>query len=210
MAGKFISVEGGEGVGKSTNMAFIKDFLCQRGIEVELTREPGGTPIAEAIRAVVLADHAEPMGADTEVLLMFAARAVHLSNRIRPALAAGKWVICDRFTDASFAYQGAGRGVDLTWLQRLADQVHGDLWPDCTLLLDAPIGVGRQRAAQRGAPDRIEQEQSDFFERVRQAYLARATAEPDRFRVVDATAPLVDVQRRIAAALAPLLESDDD
>jgi dTMP kinase len=210
MAGKFISVEGGEGVGKSTNMTFIKTFLGQHGIEVELTREPGGTPIAEAIRAVVLADHEEPLGADTEVLLMFAARSVHLSNRIRPALAAGKWVVCDRFTDASFAYQGAGRGVDLAWLQQLADQVHGDLWPDCTLLLDAPIGVGRQRAVQRSAPDRIEQEHADFFERVRQAYLARAVVEPERFQVIDATHSLVEVQRRIATALTPLLEAEND
>lgn len=206
MPGKFISVEGGEGVGKSTNMSFIATFLSERGIEVELTREPGGTPLAEAIRSVVLADHNETLDPNAEVLLMFAARAVHLANRIRPALAADKWVVCDRFTDASFAYQGAGRGVNLTWLQQLADQVHGDLWPDCTLLLDAPIGVGRERAAQRSTPDRIEQEHADFFERVRQAYLERAAAEPDRFRVIDATAELAVVQRRIAAALTPLLE----
>jgi len=206
MVGRFITMEGGEGVGKSTNMAFVCDYLKRRGFEVELTREPGGTPIAEAIREVVLADYEETLDPNTEVLLMFAARAVHLSNRIRPALAAGRWVVCDRFTDATFAYQGAGRGVDLEWLQRLADQVHGDLWPDCTLLLDAPTAIGRQRALERGKPDRIEQEQTDFFERVRAAYLARAHQEPDRFRVIDATAPLDEVQRHIGRELANLVE----
>ncbi len=209
MQGKFISVEGGEGVGKSTNMAFIEDFLGQRGIQVELTREPGGTPLAEAIRGIVLADHDEPLAADTEVLLMFAARTAHLNNRIRPALAAGRWVVCDRFTDASFAYQGGGRGVDWAWLQQLADHTHGDLWPDCTLLLDAPVSVGRQRAAQRGALDRIEQEQGEFFERVRQAYLERAAEDPERFRVIDAAKSLAEVQGQIAQALSPLVTAND-
>ncbi|MEE8307472.1 MAG: dTMP kinase [Gammaproteobacteria bacterium] len=206
MVGRFITMEGSEGVGKSTNMAFICDYLESRGVSVEMTREPGGTPIAEAIREVVLADHDETLDPNTEVLLMFAARAVHLNNRIRPALAAGRWVVCDRFTDATFAYQGAGRGVELGWIQRLADQVHGDLWPDCTLLLDAPTAVGRQRALNRGAPDRIEQEQADFFDRVRGAYLARADAEPGRFQVIDATASLDDVQRDIGLVLDSLVE----
>ena len=206
MAGRFITIEGSEGVGKSTNLAFVCDFLQRHGIEVERTREPGGTPIAEAIREVVLADHAEALGPDTEVLLMFAARAVHLANRVRPALAAGRWVVCDRFTDATFAYQGAGRGVDPEWIQGLADHVHPDLWPDCTLLLDAPPAIGRDRAAKRGEPDRIEQEDNTFFERVRGAYLARADREPRRFRVIDATASLEEVQREIGGALAALVE----
>lgn len=206
MVGRFITMEGSEGVGKSTNLAFVGEYLERRGIEVEMTREPGGTPIAEAIRDVVLADYTEVLDPKTEVLLMFAARAVHLHNRIRPALAAGRWVVCDRFTDATFAYQGAGRGVPRAWIQRLADQVHGDLWPDCTLLLDAPTAVGRQRAAKRSTPDRIEQEHNDFFERVRNAYLVRADREPERFRVIDATAALDEVQRDIGLVLDNLVE----
>ena len=203
--GVFVTVEGGEGVGKSTSMAFIETLLARQGIEVELTREPGGTPLAETIRDVVLTERDEPLGVETEVLLMFAARAVHVENRIRPALASGKWVVCDRFTDASFAYQGAGRGVDSAWLNSLAERVHGDLWPDCTLLLDAPVAVGRQRISRRGSPDRIEQEQTEFFERVRQAYLDRAAAEPARFTVIDASQSLAQVQEDIATALNTFL-----
>lgn len=205
MRGLFITVEGLEGVGKSTNLSFVRDHLEAAGVAVEVTREPGGTPLAEKIREVVLGDVDEAMPAVAEVLLMFAARAVHVENRIRPALNAGRWVVCDRFTDATFAYQGHARQVGPEWVADLANRVHGDLWPDCTLLLDAPVEVGRGRARLRGPEDRIEREQSEFFQSVRDGYLARAQAEPNRFRVIDATHPLEQVQREIALALDALI-----
>ena len=203
--GRFITVEGGEGVGKSTNMEYVCDLLRARGLEVVCTREPGGTPLAEQIRGMLLEHGSEPLPPLAELLLFFAARALHVENRIRPALATGSWVVCDRFTDATRAYQGAGRGLDAGRIDTLAAWVHGELNPDLTILLDAPPEVGRRRAAERSDADRLEAQAADFHARVRNAYLARARAEPERFAVIDATQPLAAVQAAIAAALARFL-----
>lgn len=189
-AGRFISLEGGEGAGKSTLAAGLAKALQALGIPVICTREPGGTPLAERVRAVVLERGDEVIDLTAETLLMFAARSIHLANRIRPALAAGHWVICDRFTDATYAYQGAGRGVPLPLIDSLAEAVQQGTWPDRTLLLDLPIEEGMRRAKRRGSPeDRFEAEHTAFFTRVRDAYRQRAAAEPTRFRVLDATLP---------------------
>jgi dTMP kinase len=190
-AGKFISLEGIEGAGKSTLACALEASLIERGLRVQLTREPGGTPLAERLRALVLERGVERISAEAETLLMFAARAIHLENLIRPALSSGAWVICDRFTDATRAYQGAGRGVDAQLIERLAQAVHGNLWPHRTLLLDLPVDTGLTRARRRaGQGDRFEDEDRRFFERVRGRYLALAAAEPGRMRVLDAaTAP---------------------
>ena len=203
--GLFITVEGIEGVGKSTNLAFIREMLESAGHSVEVTREPGGTPRAEAIRDIALRPDMGSLDKDAELLLMFAARIDHLVNRIRPALEAHRTVLCDRFTDATFAYQGGGRRISLRRIATLARWVHDDLWPDLTVLLDAPASTGLERARSRGQVDRIEQEHLEFFEAVRKVYLQRAAAEPDRFRIVDATAPLEEVQREISGLLKPLL-----
>ena len=201
---RFITLEGIEGAGKSTVARTLSDELRRRGGEVLLTREPGGTPLAEAIRGILLRRGTEELSAVAETLLMFAARAVHLDNAIRPALAAGKWVICDRYTDASYAYQGAARGVEPALIDRLAATVHADLWPTRTLLLDLPVTEGLARARRRGGPaDRFEDEHQEFFERVREAYLARASADPQRFRVLDARA---DEPKLAAAALAAIAD----
>ena len=201
---RFITLEGIEGAGKSTVARALGDELRRRGGEVLLTREPGGTPLAEAIREILLRRGTENLGAVAETLLMFAARAVHVADAIRPALAAGKWVICDRYTDASYAYQGAGRGVEPGLIDRLAAAVHADLWPTRTLLLDLPVSEGLARAQRRGGPaDRFEDEHQEFFERVRQAYLARASADPQRMRVLDARA---DERSLAAAALAAIAD----
>lgn len=196
--GRFITVEGIEGVGKSTSVGFICERIGAAGYGVVSTREPGGTPLAEDIRNVVLAERQEPVPAAAELLLMFAARSVHLENLILPALERGDWVVCDRFTDATLAYQGYGRGQDTAHIRRIADIVHPGLWPDLTLLLDAPLAVSRQRSRDRGISDRFENEQGAFFERVRAGYLALAEAEPERFAVVDASRPLQAVQKEIA------------
>ena len=189
-AGRFISLECGEGAGKSTLAAGLAKALQALGIPVICTREPGGTPLAERVRAVVLERGDEVIDLTAETLLMFAARSIHLANRIRPALAAGHWVICDRFTDATYAYQGAGRGVPLPLIDSLAEAVQQGTWPDRTLLLDLPIEEGMRRAKRRGGPeDRFEAEHTAFFTRVRDAYRQRAAAEPTRFRVLDATLP---------------------
>lgn len=201
MQARFITVEGIEGVGKSTHMAFIRQWLEDRGLAVDSTREPGGTPLAEQIRNLVLAPREEAMPETAELLMMFAARAVHLENRIRPALAGGTWVLCDRFTDATYAYQGAGRCMDSSVIEELERRVQGDLRPHLTLLLDAPVEVGLGRARRRGEADRFEQEAVEFFRRVRQGYLQRAAADPDRFRVVDASGDLEQVQAEVAGAL---------
>ncbi len=201
MRGKFITVEGVEGVGKSTNMAFIARFLRERGMDVVETREPGGTPTGEAIRELLLDARRTDIHTDTELLLMFAARAQHLAELIRPALERGQWVLCDRFTDATYAYQGGGRGVPAARIAVLEDWVQGELRPDLTILLDLPVGDGLQRAAGRSEPDRFEQEQQAFFERVRAAYLARAEAAPQRYRVIDASPQLTEVQARLRAVL---------
>lgn len=203
---RFLSVEGGEGVGKTTNLNFIRAFLAERGVRMVSTREPGGTPLAEQIRALLLEPRQEHMDAEAELLLMFAARAQHLAQVIRPALDLGDWVVCDRFTDATYAYQGGGRGLSSQRIAQLEQWVHGDLQPDMTLLLDVSVSVGAERTRQRGGLDRIELEQQDFFERVRQCYLERAARFPDRFRVIDAGGSLDEVQRQIAEALTELLE----
>ncbi|HEX7116057.1 MAG TPA: dTMP kinase [Steroidobacter sp.] len=205
MAGRFITVEGGEGVGKSTQIGVVRDLLAARGIEVVLTREPGGTERAERIRELLLQPSSEPMPAVCELLLMFAARATHIENLIRPALARGAWVVCDRFTDASYAYQGGGRGIDHDVIEALENAVQGELRPDLTLLLDAPVQVGLDRATVRngagGVRDRFEQERQEFFERVRNAYLERARREPDRMVVIDASGDRDSVADAIRAAV---------
>jgi dTMP kinase len=201
MPGKFITIEGGEGVGKTTNLAFIEARLRAAGIDVRVTREPGGTALGEDIRGLLLGHRHDGMASDTELLLMFAARAEHLAKVIKPALAAGLWVLCDRFTDATYAYQGGGRGMAREHIAQLEQWVQGDLRPDLTVLLDVPIAVGLQRAGERSAPDRFEREQSAFFERVRTAYLDLAKRYPQRFRVIDTTQPLEAVQRALGTVL---------
>jgi dTMP kinase len=200
--GVFITIEGGEGVGKSTNIATLESWLQAEGIGYCMTREPGGTPLAEDIRALLLANRSEILVPTTELLMMFAARAQHIQAVIEPALAAGKWVICDRFTDATYAYQGGGRGMPVAMIGQLEQLVQGDLRPDLTLLLDAPVAVGMARAGDRGELDRFEQEQRDFFERVRQSYLALAAAEPMRFRVVNTDRELEFIQRDLLELMA--------
>ncbi len=201
--GRFITLEGSEGVGKSTNLARVVAWLEARGLEVVQTREPGGTPRAEAIRELLLDPVVEePLDADAELLLIFAARAQHLARVIRPALARGAWVVCDRFTDATFAYQGGGRSIDATRIAELERFVQRGLAPDLTLLLDMPVEAARSRLAERGgAPDRFEREHASFFTAVRQAYLARAAADPGRFAVVDASRPLAAVGDQIETLL---------
>jgi dTMP kinase len=202
--GQFVTVEGIEGVGKSTQIARISRELTERGIEHAVTREPGGTPLAERIRALVLGVGDEVPTASAELLLMFAARSVHLEHLIEPALKAGRWVLCDRFTDATYAYQGAGRGLGAGPIERLESLVQGARRPDLTILLDAPVGIAMARARKRNeslGSDRFEREQAEFFERVRNAYLARATAEPRRICVVDAAQPADEVSARIVKLL---------
>ena len=204
--GRFITLEGGEGAGKSTQLQTVAACLTAAGIPFLTTREPGGTPRAEAIRGLLLSPgEAEPMASETELLLMFAARAQHVRQRIAPALAAGTWVLCDRFTDATRAYQGGGRGLDLSQIEALAAWVHGDCWPDLTLLLDVPAAQGLARAEKRSAKDRIEQEALAFFERVRAHYLAQAAAEPERFRVIDAAPAEATVTAQVTAAVETFL-----
>jgi dTMP kinase len=209
MRGKFITVEGGEGVGKSTNIAFIAETLRQAGVEVEITREPGGTPLAEEIREVLIKCRNEAVHPDTELLLMFAARAQHLNEKIKPALDAGTWVVCDRFTDATYAYQSGGRKLPSEKVANLETFVQGALRPDMTILLDAPVEVGMARAQKRAALDRFEEEKVDFFNRVRNNYLERAKDEPDRFAIVGADRSLSEVQEELKALMLSTLASDD-
>ena len=204
--GKFISLEGGEGVGKSTNLQFIQQYLQSQGTEVCLTREPGGTPLAERIRGLLLDHGEEAVTPQAELLLVFAARAQHLQHFILPRLQQGQWVLCDRFTDATYAYQGGGRQMDSNCIAWLENTVQGDLRPDITLLLDAPVEIGMQRAQKRGELDRFESERQDFFERVRNSYLQQAQANPHRYRVVDASQPLHAVQEQITQILDALLK----
>ncbi|WP_305856136.1 dTMP kinase [Balneatrix alpica] len=201
MKGVFITLEGVEGAGKSSALATIQAWLDQQGLNYVLTREPGGTPLAEQIRELMLSPRQEKVADLTELLLVFAARAQHIETKIRPHLLAGEWVVSDRFTDASFAYQGGGRGLPLPLLEQLEFYVQGETRPDLTLLLDLPAEIGLARAQARGAQDRIEQEQISFFNRVRETYRARANAEPQRFRVIDASQTLAQVQVAISAAL---------
>jgi len=205
--GRFITLEGGEGAGKSTNLAYIRDRLAAAGIAVSVTREPGGTPLGEGIRGLLLDPAHTAMHADTELLLMFAARAQHLHELVLPALERGEWVLCDRFTDATYAYQGGGRGLDMHRIAQLETWVQGGFQPYRTLLFDLPVDVGLQRAGQRGSLDRFEQEQTAFFERVRNSYLDRARAFPDRFRVIDAGRTLGEVQRQLDAVIDELVKA---
>jgi len=204
--GRFITVEGSEGAGKSTHVATLVAHLEARGLDVLSTREPGGTPLAEDIRALLLARREEPLDGLAELLLMFAGRAQHLARVISPALAAGRWVVCDRFTDASFAYQGAGRDMGMEKVATLARLVHGDLAPDLTLYLDLPREVGLARARGRGELDRFEVESDPFFDRVRQAYLDLAAAEPERIHTVDAAGSLQEVRDGVLAAVDAFID----
>ncbi len=199
--GLFITVEGGEGVGKSTNIGFLKSVLQEKGLEVIVTREPGGTPLAEEIREVLIKNRDEKVVSETELLLMFAARAQHLHQKILPALSQGQCVISDRFTDATYAYQSGGRGVPSEKVSLLEAFVQGDIRPDITFLFDAPIDVGMSRAQKRGALDRFEEEEMSFFNRVRDNYLKRATQEPHRFKVIDASQSLDAVQADLKTVL---------
>lgn len=203
--GKFLTIEGTEGVGKSTNLAFVRDWLQARGIEVVVTREPGGTPLAEEIRALLLNKRDEKVDETTELLLVFAARAQHLAQLIRPALARGAWVLSDRFTDATYAYQGGGRGLNRALIEQLESLVQGELRPDLTLILDIDVEQGLARASQRGELDRFESETLEFFERVRSAYRMRALAAPERYALINAGQALVQVQRDLDKELTRLL-----
>lgn len=200
--GHFISFEGIDGAGKSTQHAWMVEHLRRQGRVVVATREPGGTPLGEKLRALLLA---EPMHLETEALLMFAARREHVAQVIEPALARGEWVVCDRFVDASFAYQGGGRGLDWTKLEVLANWVLGDLQPDLTLIFDAPVAIAQQRLhAATSQPDRFEQEQSEFFERVRAAYLRIAHENSARVRLIDATQSRNDINKALEKIIATL------
>lgn len=199
--GLFITVEGAEGVGKSTNIDFIRRTLEAKGISVVVTREPGGTPMAEEIREVLLKNREESVAENAELLLMFAARAQHIESLIKPALAEGKWVLSDRFTDATYAYQGGGRGVALEKIGILEDFVQDAFRPHITFLLDAPVEVGMERAQKRGALDRFENEKLAFFQSVRSTYLQRANDEPERFEVIDASKSLDEVQSQLGEVI---------
>jgi dTMP kinase len=203
MHGKFITLEGIDGAGKSTHLEWLASFVRDRGITAVVTREPGGTALGEKLRALLL-DKNEAMHLETEALLMFAARREHIDKVIAPALARGDWLLCDRFTDATFAYQGSGRGADWARLRTLEDWVQGGLQPDLTLLFDVAPNVGRQRAGSIKTPDRFEQERDDFFQRVRAGYLRRASENPSRVRVVDAASGIEQIQRELRDIMEPL------
>ena len=206
MKGQFITVEGIEGVGKTTNIEFIHQQLLSAGKDVVVTREPGGTPLGEAIRGLLLDPQYTGMDSTCELQLMFAARAEHLARVVRPALENGQWVLCDRFTDATYAYQGGGRGIDTDTIARLEALVQGDFRPDITLLLDVPVEVGLSRASERGKLDRFEQEKIEFFERVRQAYLEVAATHYGRYRIIDASRPLTQVQADLESVMCQILQ----
>jgi dTMP kinase len=211
MRGRFITFEGVEGVGKSTQLARCAGWLSEQGVEVVRTREPGGTPRAERLRDLLLERGDEPMPPPCELLLMFAARSTHLENLVRPAIARGAWVLCDRYTDATYAYQGGGRGLPQRDIDSLVAAVHPGFWPDLTVLLDAPVETGLARASNRNGadgPDRFETERREFFQRVREVYLMRAAREPRRVRVVDATGSVDAVAHLIQALIAPLALAD--
>jgi dTMP kinase len=208
VSGRFITFEGGEGVGKTTQLRRTADWLRASGVDLVVTREPGGTPQAEALRQILLRRDAEPMPPAAELLLMFAARSLHLENLILPALERGAWVLCDRFTDATYAYQGGGRRLDARPIDALVQIVHPGRQPDLTLLLDAPVEIGLERARARNGPDardRFEAEQHQFFDRVRDVYLERASHDTRRFRVIDAAGDSDSVFAAIQHALQPLL-----
>ncbi len=199
--GKFITLEGIEGVGKTSNLHFIQGLLESAGHDCVVTREPGGTNLGEALRGLLLSHSDDGMSADAELLMMFAARAEHLAKVIRPALAKDQTVLCDRFTEATYAYQGGGRLLDVKKISDLETWVQGDLRPDLTIILDAPVEIGRARAGKRSAPDRIEKEKDDFFQRVREAYIELANNHPDRICLIDASKTLPEVQQQIREKL---------
>lgn len=202
MRGRFITLEGIDGAGKSTQHAWLVEHLRQKGYPVVATREPGGTPLGEKLRTILLN---EPMHLETETLIMFAARREHLAQVIEPALAAGHWVVCDRFVDASFAYQGGGRGLAWEKIARLAEWTVDDLVPDLTLIFDLPVPLARERLAGAASTwDRFEQEQADFFERVRAAYLRIATESPQRVRLIDASRPATSINKSLEEIIATL------
>ena len=204
--GKFITLEGGEGVGKTTNLKFIKHYLEQHNTPVVTTREPGGTALAEKIRQLLLDNDSEAVSETAELLLIFAARAQHIKHVIEPALAEGTWVICDRFTDATYAYQGGGRNMRISTIESLENWVQGTLRPDLTILLDAPVEIGLERARLRSAFDRFESEKTNFFEQVRRAYLLQLELNPQRIKLIKANQPLIDVQKALIDLIQPLLK----
>jgi dTMP kinase len=201
----FITLEGGEGAGKSTNLEFVRQWLLRDGHDVVVTREPGGTELGERVRDILLHGRELSISAESEMLLMFAARAEHIARVIRPALDAGKIVLCDRFTDATYAYQGGGRGIPAARIATIESWVQGDLRPDLTLLFDVPVEDGRRRAGLRSEPDRFEQENNEFFARVHATYLARAASEPGRIRVIDASQSLEKVEKQIGTVLKEVM-----
>jgi dTMP kinase len=201
MTGKFITVEGIEGAGKTTCMQVVTEVIEHQGINAIHTREPGGTDLGEDLRSLLLGHKHTGMSDDAELLMMFAARAEHIAQKIQPALDDGKWVLCDRFTDATYAYQGYGRGIPLEKIAGLENWVQGKLRPDLTLLMDLPVEVGMERAGKRSAPDRFESEAWDFFERIRQGYLSIAAEQPSRVKVIDASQDLPDVQSQVRVAI---------
>ncbi|MCK5881532.1 MAG: dTMP kinase [Sinobacterium sp.] len=204
--GLFLVLEGGEGVGKTTNMAFIQSYLKQANIKFQHSREPGGTPLAEKIRELILTKHSENVSNMTELLLMFAARAQHIQVKINPVLDSGEWLVCDRFTDATYAYQGGGRGFDKQLIEQLEQLVQQDLRPDCTIILDAPVEVGFARASARAELDRMESESVNFHQAVRASYLERAKQMPEKYAVINADQPLDNVQAAIKIELDRLIE----
>lgn len=206
--GKFISIEGSEGAGKSTNIRFIQDYLSEKKIDFISTREPGGTPIAEKIRDLLLDKANTRLCNDAELLLMFAARAQHLNELIIPALESGKWVLSDRFTDASYAYQGGGRGLSWEKIAQLEQFVQGNLRPDATILLDIPVEEGMQRVRDRGETDRFEQEQLSFFNRIRETYLKLARDNPERFHIINTQPAIDEVYKQLAAVMEQLTAHD--
>lgn len=205
MKGKFITLEGGEGCGKTTNLAFIIDYLNQRGINVIQTREPGGTEISEKIRDLLLDKNNTDLHPDTELLLMFAARAQHLQQKILPAIEDGQWVLSDRFTDSTFAYQGFGRGIEFDKIKQLENWVQNGFTPDKTFILDLPIEIGMERAAKRAELDRFEREKMDFFKNVREGFLHRAALNPEVYSVIDASHDLATVQQSLSHELNKLI-----
>lgn len=206
---RFITLEGSEGVGKTTNLEHIQTLLNEQGIGFIVTREPGGTELGEQLRDLLLGHKHDGMADETELLMMFASRAEHLDKVIKPALAKGQWVLCDRFTDATYAYQGGGRGIAYERIEVLENYVQGDCRPDLTLLLDAPIEVGRERAGKRSAPDRFEKEQTDFFDKVRAAYLNRAKNDPARMKIIDAALELDAVKAQITEQINAFFNQSD-
>lgn len=205
LKGRFLTVEGGEGAGKSTNIEYIKEYLANQGIDLVCTREPGGTAYAEKIRNLLLSHESEPLAADAELLLIFAARAQHLNQLILPALERGQWVLCDRFTDATYAYQGAGRNLGCDKVAMLETFVQGGMRPDLTIILDVPVELGMQRVQSRGELDRFETEKTEFFKTVRQTYLDMATKDKKRYRIIDTSVSLDQVQSHIGDVLEQLL-----